>query len=289
LSRCNLPAGAFSILPCSRDGADLFTVDERFKLLSFTGSPAVGWAMKAKAGKKKVVLELGGNAACIVEDLVPDLATVVNRIIFGAYYQSGQSCISVQRIFVNQKHYGEVRRALVEAASQLKKGDPFEESTFIGPVIAESEAKRIESWVDKAVQHGARVLCGGKREGAFYDATILEEVDPSMEVVSEEAFGPVCVVAPYSDFKQVIDEVNNSKFGLQAGIFTSDLNKAFYSYEHLDVGGVCINDVPSMRIDSQPYGGVKESGLGREGVRYAMEDMTELKVMVLKNVAELTK
>lgn len=288
LSRCRLPEGAFSILPCSRDGADLFTTDERFKLVSFTGSPSVGWDIKEKAGKKKVVLELGGNAACIVEDLVPDIQTVVNRIIHGAFYQSGQSCISVQRVYVQHNLYGMLKDSLVAAASKLVKGDPLSEDTYIGPIIAESEAKRIESWVNKAVLQGAKVLVGGKRDGVFYDATILEHVHPDMEIHCEEVFGPVMELIPYNHFKSVIDEVNMSKFGLQAGVFVTDINKAFYAFEKLDVGGVCINDAPSMRIDSQPYGGVKDSGLGREGVRYAMEDMTEVRVMLLRNAGQLT-
>lgn len=288
LSQCRLPEGAFSILPCSRDGAELFTTDERFKLVSFTGSPSVGWDIKEKAGKKKVVLELGGNAACIVEDLIPDIQTVVNRIIHGAFYQSGQSCISVQRVYIHSDIYGVLKDALVDAASNLVKGDPLNEDTYIGPIIAESEAKRIEAWVDKAVSNGARVLAGGKRDGSFYDATILEGVQPEMQIHCEEVFGPVMELIPYENFKSVVHEVNKSKFGLQAGVFVSDINKAFYAFEQLDVGGVLINDVPSMRIDSQPYGGVKDSGLGREGIKYAMEDMTEIRVMLLRNAGQLT-
>eukprot|EP00249_Psilotum_nudum_P024196 c29119_g3_i1 orf=154-3498(+) len=287
LSQCKLPEGAFSILPCSRDGADLFTTDERLKLVSFTGSPSVGWGIKAKSGKKKVVLELGGNAACVVEDLIPDIKTVVERILHGAFYQSGQSCISVQRVYIHTSHYGNLRDALVAAASDLIKGDPLEETTFVGPLIDESEACRIESWVNKAVSHGAKILTGGKRNGLFYDATILEDVHPDMEVLCEEVFGPVMVLIPYEHFKTAIGEVNKSKFGLQAGVFVSDINKAFYAFQNLDVGGVCINDVPSMRIDSQPYGGVKDSGIGREGIRYAMEDMTEVRVMLLRHVGQI--
>ncbi|CAM6082216.1 unnamed protein product [Calypogeia fissa] len=287
LSRCNLPEGAFSILPCARNAADLFVTDERFKLVSFTGSPKIGWELKAKSGKKKVVLELGGNAACVVEDLVPDLETVVGRIIHGAFYQSGQSCISVQRVYIHETLYNPLKEALVKATSVLRKGDPSDENTFVGPLIHESEAKRIEGWVNNAVAKGAKVLTGGKREGALYDATILENIDPDTEVHAEEVFGPVMGLYKYSDFKAAISEVNMSKFGLQAGVFVTDLNKAFYAFEKLEVGGVCINDVPSMRIDSQPYGGVKESGLGREGVKYAMEDMTELRVMILRNVGQL--
>ncbi|KAL2652874.1 hypothetical protein R1flu_021002 [Riccia fluitans] len=287
LSRCNLPEGAFSVLPCSRNAADLFVTDERFKLVSFTGSPAIGWDMKARSGKKKVVLELGGNAACVVEDIVPNLETIVERIIHGAFYQSGQSCISVQRVYIREEIYETVKEALIAKAGTLLKGDPKDEKTFIGPLIAESEAKRIETWVKEAVNCGAKVLLGGKREGAFYDATVLENVHPEAEIHKEEAFGPVMELTPYKTFKAAIANVNQSKFGLQAGVFVTDLNKAFYAFEQLEVGGVCINDVPSMRIDSQPYGGVKESGLGREGVRYAMEDMTELRVMILKDVGQL--
>ncbi|KAL3684665.1 hypothetical protein R1sor_002687 [Riccia sorocarpa] len=287
LSRCNLPEGAFSILPCSRNAADLFVTDERFKLVSFTGSPAIGWDMKARSGKKKVVLELGGNAACVVEDIIPNLETIIERIIHGAFYQSGQSCISVQRVYIREEIYEQVRTALVHKAATLQKGDPKDENTFIGPLIAESEAKRIENWVKEAVNCGARVLLGGKRDGAFFDATILENVHPEAEIHKEEAFGPVMELTPYSDFKTAIANVNKSKFGLQAGVFVSELNKAFYAFEQLEVGGVCINDVPSMRVDSQPYGGVKDSGLGREGIRYAMEDMTELRVMILKDVGQL--
>ncbi|MCO5558689.1 hypothetical protein L7F22_012275 [Adiantum nelumboides] len=287
LSQCRLPEGAFSILPCSRNGAELFTTDERFKLVSFTGSPSVGWDIKEKAGKKKVVLELGGNAACVIEDMVPDKQTVVNRTIHGAFYQSGQSCISVQRVYINKDIYEVIKDALVEAACGLVKGDPLNEDTFIGPLIDESEAKRIEAWVEKAVSNGARILAGGKRDGSFYDATILEGVTPDMEIHCEEVFGPVMELIPYDDFKSVVFEVNKSKFGLQAGVFVRDINKAFYAFEQLDVGGIVINDVPSMRIDSQPYGGVKESGLGREGIKYAMEDMSEVRVMLLRNVSQL--
>eukprot|EP00250_Pteridium_aquilinum_P001226 c11433_g1_i1 orf=512-3865(-) len=288
LSQCRLPEGTFSILPCSRDGAELFTTDERFKLVSFTGSPSVGWDIKQKAGKKKVVLELGGNAACIVEDIIPDIQTIVSRIIHGAFYQSGQSCISVQRVYIRTELYELVKDALVEATSTLVKGDPLNEDTFIGPLIAESEAKRIEAWVEKAVSHGARILAGGKRDGSFYDATILDGVDPDMEIHSEEVFGPVMELISYGDFKSAVHEVNKSKYGLQAGVFVSDINKAFYAFEKLDVGGVLINDVPTMRIDSQPYGGVKESGCGREGIKYAMEDMTEIRLMMMRNAGQLT-
>lgn len=282
LAETELPEGAFSILPCSRDGADLFTTDDRFKLLSFTGSPDVGWALKAKAGKKPVVLELGGNAACVV-DHDTDLSDAVERIVFGAYYQSGQSCISVQRVIVHSDVYEEFKKAYVAKVSHLVHGDPLDESTFIGPMIAESEAKRLEQWISQAVQKGATLLCGGKRDGAMLQATILENVPDDCDVNSEEAFGPVSVISQFTDFDEALKEVDNSQFGLQAGIFTRDIYKAHQAWDQLEVGGVVIGDVPSWRVDNMPYGGVKESGLGREGIRYAIEDMTEIRLMVLRN------
>lgn len=281
LAETNLPKGAFSILPCSRDGADLFTVDDRFKLLSFTGSPGVGWDLKAKAGKKPVVLELGGNAACIVDEDA-DLEDAIERIIFGAYYQSGQSCISVQRVLVHESLYGEFKEKYVQKVSALVHGDPLEETTFIGPMISESEAKRLDGWVQEAVAEGANLLCGGGRDGAMLQATVLENVKTESNVNAEEAFGPVSVISSFSDFDAALEEVNNSQFGLQAGIFTRDIYKANKAWDELDVGGVVIGDVPSWRVDNMPYGGVKESGLGREGIRFAMEDMTELRLMVLR-------
>ena len=281
LAETNLPKGSFSILPCSRDGADLFTTDERLKLLSFTGSPGVGWDLKAKAGKKKVVLELGGNAACIV-DADTNLKDAVERIVHGAYYQSGQSCISVQRIMVHEQVYSDFKGLLVEAVSHLKMGDPKDESTFIGPMISEKEASRLQSWVEEAVKKGAKLLAGGKRKGAMLEATLLENVSADSTVCKEEAFGPVAVLASFSDFDKALLEVNNSKFGLQAGIFTRDIYKAHKAWDMLEVGGVVIGDVPSWRVDHMPYGGVKDSGLGREGVKFAMEDMTEIRLMVLR-------
>ena len=269
-------------MPCSRDGADLFTTDERLKLLSFTGSPGVGWKLKANAGKKKVVLELGGNAACIV-DRDADLDDAVERIVFGAFYQSGQSCIGVQRIIVHEDVYDAFRTALVAATEKLIAGDPKDESTFIGPMISEREAERLHGWIDEAVAGGGKLLCGGKRNGAMLDATLLENVPVGQSICVEEAFGPAAVLSQFSDFEEALAEVNNSKFGLQAGIFTRDLYKAHRAWDILDVGGVVIGDVPSFRVDNMPYGGVKDSGLGREGIRFAMEDMTEIRNLVIRN------
>ena len=284
LAETDLPTGAFSILPAHREGADLFTTDERLKLLSFTGSPGVGWDLKARAGKKKVVLELGGNAAVIV-DSDADLDDAVERIIFGAFYQSGQSCIGVQRIIIHADIYDELRDRLCERTSKLVAGDPKDRDTFIGPMISESEARRLDNWIREAVDGGATLLCGGKREGAMLEATLLENVDRSATVVREEAFGPVAILSKFSRFDEALEEVNDSKFGLQAGIFTRDLFKMFDAWDRLDVGGIVVNDVPSYRVDNMPYGGVKDSCLGREGVRFAMEDMTEIRNLVIRRGA----
>lgn len=281
LAETDLPPGAFSILPCTRKGADLFTEDERLKLLSFTGSPSVGWDLKARAGKKRVVLELGGNAACVV-DAGTDIRDAVERIVFGAYYQSGQSCISVQRIYAHRSLYEALREQLVSAIGKLKMGDPRQEDTFIGPVITESEAKRIEQWVQEAVAAGARLLCGGGRNGVMMEATLLENAPKEASVCSREIFGPVAVLSAFDDFEAVLEEVNDSPYGLQAGVFTRDIQKAHLAWDRLEVGGVVINDVPSWRVDHMPYGGVKDSGFGREGIRFAMEEMTEMRLMVLR-------
>src|SRR5687767_19555 len=281
LAETDLPNGAFSILPATRDGADLFTEDDRLKLLGFTGSPEVGWALKAKAGKKKVVLELGGNAAVIV-DADADLDDAVERIAFGAFYQSGQSCIGVQRIIIHADIYDDLKKRLVAKTRTLVAGNPHDRKTFVGPMIDVKEAQRLDNWIREAVEGGATLLCGGKREGAMLEATLIENVDRSANVYREEAFGPVAILSKFDDFGAALEEVNDSKFGLQAGIFTRDLFRMFDAWDRLEVGGVVINDVPSYRVDNMPYGGVKDSGLGREGVRFAMEDMTEIRNLVIR-------
>ena len=281
LAETDLPTGAFSILPASRDGADLFTQDDRLKLLSFTGSPDVGWALKAKAGKKKVILELGGNAAVII-DHDADLDDALERVTFGAFYQSGQSCIGVQRIIIHEKIYDRFRDMLVAKAKTLIAGNPHDRATFIGPMIDVNEAARLDGWIKEAVASGAKLLCGGNRDGAMLDATLLENVGRDTKAYREEAFGPLAILSKFSDFDAALDEVNDSKFGLQAGIFTRDLFKALDAWDRLEVGGVVINDVPSYRVDNMPYGGVKDSGLGREGIRFAMEDMTEIRNLVIR-------
>jgi acyl-CoA reductase-like NAD-dependent aldehyde dehydrogenase len=284
LAETDLPRGAFSILPCRRDGADLFTTDERLKLLSFTGSPLVGWDLKSKAGKKKVVLELGGNAACVVDEDA-DLEDAVKRLVIGAFYQSGQSCIGVQRIIVHTSIYDQLCEKLVAATGQLKSGDPKDEETFIGPMISEKEAQRLHGWIEQAVSAGGKLLCGGERDGAMLQATLLEDVAKDEMICTAEAFGPVAVLSKFTNFDDAIVEVNDSNFGLQAGLFTRDLYKMQKAWDEMAVGGVVIGDVPSWRVDNMPYGGVKDSGLGREGVRFAIEDMTELRNLVIRTPA----
>ena len=284
LAECDiLPEGAFSILPATRDGADLFTTDERLKLLSFTGSPAVGWDLKAKAGKKKVILELGGNAAVIV-DKDADLDHALARIIFGAFYQSGQSCIGVQRIIIHADIYDRFRDMLVEKTKTLVAGDPKDRKTFIGPMISEKEAARLDGWIQEAVADGAKLLVGGKREGAMLEATLLEDVDRGAKAYREEAFGPLAILSKFTDWDAALAEINDSKFGLQAGLFTRDLHKVLAAWDELEVGGIVVNDISSYRVDNMPYGGVKDSGLGREGIRFAMEDMSEIRNLVIRRV-----
>jgi len=283
LAETDLPKGAFSILPCRRDGADLFTTDERLKLLSFTGSPGVGWALKAKAGKKKVVLELGGNAACVVDEGT-DLDDAVERLCVGAFYQSGQTCIGVQRILVHASIYDELKSRLIEATRALPMGDPKDPNTWIGPMISEKEATRLHGWIHDAVERGAKLLCGGDREGAMLEATLLEDVSPDCDARAKEAFGPLACLSSFTDFDGALREVNDSVFGLQAGIFTRDIYKIQKAWDVLEVGGVVIGDVPSWRVDHMPYGGVKDSGLGREGVRFAMEDMTEIRLLAIRDM-----
>jgi acyl-CoA reductase-like NAD-dependent aldehyde dehydrogenase len=286
LAETDLPRGAFSILPASRDSSDQLTRDERLKLLSFTGSPQVGWALKAKAGKKKVVLELGGNAAVIV-DADADLDDAVQRIVFGAFYQSGQSCIGVQRIIAHTEVYDELKKRLVAKTKALVAGNPHDRATFLGPMISEREAKRLHGWIEEATHGGATLLCGGRREGAMLGATLLENVDRSCRAYREEAFGPLAILSRFNDFGAALDEINDSRFGLQAGIFTRDLFQTLEAWDRLEVGGIVINDVPSYRVDNMPYGGVKDSGLGREGVRFAMEDMTEIRNLVIRRREDL--
>ncbi|MEX2526264.1 MAG: aldehyde dehydrogenase family protein [Gemmatimonadota bacterium] len=283
LAETELPKGAFSVLPMDVADAGPLTIDPRIRLLSFTGSRKVGYMLKGQAGTKKVVLELGGNAACVVEPDI-DLDDAVERIVFGAYYQSGQSCISVQRLLVHQDIYQELVPRLVERVKGLSMGDPREEDTFIGPVISEGDGERLVEWIQEAADGGATVLAGGGREGVMVEPAVVENVPHDCRLHHEEAFGPVLGVSAYEDFTQALEEVNNSRYGLQAGIFTRDIRKIQQAWNTLEVGGLVINDVPSVRVDNMPYGGVKESGLGREGVRFAMEDMTEIRLLMIREM-----
>jgi acyl-CoA reductase-like NAD-dependent aldehyde dehydrogenase len=283
LAETDLPKGAFSILPCSNDDAGLLVEDERIALLSFTGG-LVGWELKARAGRKKVVLELGGNAACIVDaDPGRPLDEVVARLVSGAYYQSGQSCIGVQRIYVHADLYDKLKKKLKVAVGKLRMGDPRDEGVFIGPMIDEAAAKRVEQWIAAAIKGGAKPLAGGKRRGNLLPAALLENVPHGSDLYRKEAFGPVACIEPFADFDEALERVNDSDFGLQAGVFTGDLAHAMRAWDRLEVGGVIVGDIPSFRVDNMPYGGVRGSGFGREGVRYAIADMTEPRLLVLRD------
>ena len=280
IDETDLPAGAVSVLPMSRHLGDRLVSDERFKLLSFTGSPAVGWRMKERAGKKKVVLELGGNAGAIV-DASADLDWAVKRTLVGAFSFSGQVCISVQRLYVHADIWDAFMERLVAGAAALVMGDPLDAKTDLGPMVETAAAERTEGWVREAEAAGARTLIGGRADGSWFPPTVIVDAPPSAQVCSEEAFAPLVVAFPFDDLDEAVSKVNDSHFGLQCGVFTNDLAGAWKAFEDLEVGGVIINDVPTYRADHMPYGGVKDSGLGREGLRWAIDDMTETRIMVL--------
>jgi acyl-CoA reductase-like NAD-dependent aldehyde dehydrogenase len=274
------PHEAINVVPCKGSEADQLVTDERIKLMSFTGSPAIGWPMKARAGKKRVVLELGGNAGVIVDEGT-DISSSANRIAMGAYGNAGQSCIAVQRVYVHRDLFEDFLAKFVTVSQATRVGDPDDEATIVGPMIDEMAAKKVEEWIEEAVAAGARLLCGGKRVGAVLEPTVLSNVGPDMKVSCQEVFAPLAVVEPFEDFQQAIDLVNHSAFGLQAGVFTNDFSHVLQAYGTLEVGGVIINDYPTFRIDHMPYGGVKDSGLGREGIKYAIEEMMEPKLLVI--------
>jgi acyl-CoA reductase-like NAD-dependent aldehyde dehydrogenase len=280
VAEAGLPDGAVSILPMTRELGDRMVADDRFKLLTFTGSPAVGWSMKERAGRKRVVLELGGNAGVIV-DRSAGLEWAVKRILVGAFSYAGQVCISVQRMFVHETIWDEFMARFVEGARNLKVGDPLDPQTDVGPMVDPRAAARTQEWVEEARALGGRVLLGGRANGSFFPPTILTDTPVQAKVCSNEAFAPLVVAFPFSDFDGAVRQVNDSFYGLQAGVFTNDLAHAWHAFEELEVGGVIVNDVPTYRIDHMPYGGSKDSGMGREGLRYAIEDMTELRIMVL--------
>jgi acyl-CoA reductase-like NAD-dependent aldehyde dehydrogenase len=274
------PAGSVSILPMTRELGDRMVADDRFKLLTFTGSPSVGWRMKERAGKKKVVLELGGNAGVII-DKTADLAWAVKRCLVGAFAYAGQVCISVQRMVIHEDVWDEFMAAFVAGARGLKVGDPLDPTTDLGPMVDGTAAGRTQRWVDEAVAMGGKLLLGGKADGTYFPPTVLTDVPLTAQVCSNEAFAPLVVAFPFRELDDAIALVNDSMFGLQTGVFTNDLAGAWKAFADLEVGGVIVNDVPTYRIDHMPYGGVKDSGLGREGLRWAIEDMTEIRIMVM--------
>jgi len=280
IAEAGLPEGSVSVLPMSRELGDRMVSDERFKLLTFTGSPAVGWRMKERAGKKKVVLELGGNAGAII-DRTADIDWAARRAVTGAFSFSGQTCISIQRMYVHEDVWDEFMGKFIAAASALKVGDPADPTTDIGPMVDEANALRTQAWVDEAKAMGGTVLLGGTANGSFFPPTVLTDVPLAARVCSAEAFAPLVVAFPFHDMAEAIAAVNDSVFGLQAGVFTRDIGAAWTAFNELEVGGVVINDIPTYRVDHMPYGGIKDSGMGREGLRWSIEDMTELRIMVL--------
>jgi glyceraldehyde-3-phosphate dehydrogenase (NADP+) len=281
LDEVGIPKGMFNVVPCPASEAEPLVTDERPRLLTFTGSGEVGWALKSQAGRKRVLLELGGNAAAVVEPDAP-LERVAARLAVGAFAYAGQICISVQRIFVHRSVYDAFRELLVRETQALGVGDPMDSRNLVGPMIDEASTERVMAWIQEALERGARCLCGNEREGQVIRPTVLENVDPSLPVSCREVFGPVVVLDAYGDFSEALAKVNDSIYGLQAGIFTQDVRKIWQAFRELEVGGVIHNDYPTFRVDNFPYGGTKQSGLGREGVRYAMEEMTEPRILVLR-------
>lgn len=280
ISKAGWPSGGINIFLCSINQTEGIVRDERVAMVTFTGSASVGWRMKGMAGRKKVALELGGNAGVIVHS-DSDMDYAVKRCVTGAFAFSGQVCISVQRIYVQREVYATFVERFLEAVGALEMGDPMDEDTEMGPLIVEAAAVRTEEWVKEAVEGGAKLLTGGNRRGSFFEPTVLTGIQPGMRLSCEEAFAPIVVVEPYDAFEDAVDSINDSPYGLQAGLFTSDMKRIFYAFDKLNVGGVVANDVPTYRVDNMPYGGIKMSGFGREGVRYAMEEMTEPKLLVL--------
>ena len=279
IDRTELPKGAVSIIPMNRTAGNQLVTDERFKLLSFTGSPVVGWEMKRNAGKKKVVLELGGNAAVVITPSA-NIEKAMVKCVAGGFAYSGQVCIHAQRFYVHESVFEKFTFQFIEATKKLKQGNPEELSTDISSMIDEENAKRVEAWINEAIQQGAEILFGGKRIGTFVEPTIITKTTKAMKVCCEEVFGPVVIIEKYSNFKEAVNLVNDSDFGLQAGVFTNEISESEYAFNNIEVGGIVINDVPTFRVDHMPYGGIKDSGLGREGVKYAIMDMMEAKVLV---------
>jgi acyl-CoA reductase-like NAD-dependent aldehyde dehydrogenase len=285
IAETDLPARMVSVLPVANDRMAALVADPRLPVISFTGSGPVGWSIQQQAPRKHITLELGGNAAVVVNDDWPDMSSAAARIALFANYQAGQSCVSVQRVLVHQDIYEEFLSELVAAVEKLATGDPTAEGVQVGPVINDAAAERIAAWIDEAQAAGASVLTGGTRDGRTVAPTVLVELPPTVTLAQEEVFGPVLTVTRFSDIDDAIAQVNDSRFGLQAGLFTRDIQVAFRAHRELEVGGVIVGDVPSYRADQMPYGGWKDSGVGREGLKSAMNDLTEERVLVLTGIA----
>ncbi len=279
IDKTDLPKGAFSVLPMDREAGNQLVTDERIQMLSFTGSPAVGWKMKSNAGKKKVALELGGNAGVIVSDSA-DLNLAIKKCLVGGFAYSGQVCIHVQRIYVQENIFDSFVQKFIDGTKKLKFGAPDDSNTEISSMIDEENAMRVEQWVNEAKEEGAKVLFGGKRKGAYYEPTIITNTRQQMKVCALEVFGPVVTIEKYTDYSQAIEYINNSEFGLQAGVFTNNIKEMNQAFNELEVGGLIINDVPTFRVDHMPYGGVKNSGFGREGVKYSILEMMEPRLLI---------
>lgn len=275
-----IPDGMLSVLPCSGPSILEAVKNNDIKMISFTGSPPVGWKLKSQCGKKRICLELGGNAGLIIDEDT-DLNDAVEKSIIGGFAYAGQVCIHTQRIFVHISRYDEFSAKFIEKTQDITSGHPLDEKAFLNCMITEQEAIRAENWINEAVEQGAEILCGGKRAGTKLDATILTKTNPEMKVNKNEVFAPVVTVEPFDEFDQAVAMVNATKFGLQAGVFTNNFEHIKYAFNQLEVGGVIINNTPTFRVDQMPYGGIKNSGFGREGVRYSINEMTELKLLVI--------
>lgn len=277
----NLDFTPVNVVVCSGSEIESFAADERVKMVSFTGSPLVGWNLKKKISTQRISLELGGNAGVIVDNSA-DLNLAVSKIIMGAFAHAGQSCISVQRVYVHSKVFDDFKNQILEETKKIKFGNPFEEDTIVGPMINESEANRVEDWIKEAIDSGGKILCGGKRTGALLEPTIMLDVPKKCSVSCKEVFAPLITLEQFNDFKDAVTSVNDSDYGLQAGVFSNNFSNVMYAFENIETGGVVINDVSTYRMDSMPYGGVKRSGIGKEGIKYAIEEMTERKILVIQ-------
>lgn len=281
IHQCGAIPGMISVVPSQHEDCGALITDDRIKMISFTGSPDVGWDLKKHCGRKKITLELGGNGGVIVHEDA-DLKLAVSRCLRGAFAYAGQVCISVQRIYIHKKIYDDFIKLFLEGVKKLKMGDPMDEATDIGPMIKETQAMRAQDWIQEAVKAGARILAGGKRRGNFVEPTVLENVPPGTKACDKEAFAPLVDVFSYTDFEKAVEALNDTPYGLQAGIFTQDINRIFHAFTEIEVGGLMVNEVPTFRLDHMPYGGVKFSGFGREGLKYAMEEMTEPRLLMIK-------